>query len=249
MSDISNTLPRAFGNPAQKMTSSEIADLVESRHDKVKQSIDRLVERGVIVQPPLGDEPGTDAMGRPRVTKVYVFSGEQGKRDSIIVVAQLCPEFTARLVDRWAELEALIRQPVDPLVALNDPVLMRGFLLTYSEKIIALEQVNAELAPKAEALDLISAKEDSLTFRQSAKMLGVKQDTMTKWMHANGWIYRENGSWVAYRRHIMNGRLEFKEHTFTSQSTGMETRKQYCHLTHKGLAFLAEVFSEKKDAA
>lgn len=42
--------------------------------------------------------------GRPAVE--YVFSGEQGKRDSIIVVAQLSPEFTARLVDRWQELEA-----------------------------------------------------------------------------------------------------------------------------------------------
>jgi phage regulator Rha-like protein len=28
------------------------------------------------------------------------------KRDSYVVVAQLCPEFTARLVDRWQELEA-----------------------------------------------------------------------------------------------------------------------------------------------
>ncbi|MGL9734753.1 MAG: hypothetical protein ACR5LF_00365 [Symbiopectobacterium sp.] len=48
--------------------------------------------------------------------------GEQGKRDSIIVVAQLCPEFTARLcpeftarlVDRWQELEKLAGQPALP---------------------------------------------------------------------------------------------------------------------------------------
>lgn len=33
------------------------------------------------------------------------FESEEGKRDSIIVVAQLSPEFTARLVDRWKELE------------------------------------------------------------------------------------------------------------------------------------------------
>lgn len=91
---------------ALTMSSREIAELVGSRHDKVKQSIERLVERDVIVQPPMGDEPGTDAMGRPRATQVYVFAGEQGKRDSIVVVAQLSPEFTARLVDRWQELEA-----------------------------------------------------------------------------------------------------------------------------------------------
>lgn len=83
------------------MNSREIAELVGSRHDKVKQSIERLAARGVIVQPPWGDEPSFDSMGRPRITEVYVFSGEKGKRDSIVVVAQLSPEFTARLVDRW----------------------------------------------------------------------------------------------------------------------------------------------------
>jgi phage regulator Rha-like protein len=44
---------------------------------------------------------------------VYLFRGEKGKRDSIIVVAQLSPEFTARLVDRWNELEAA-QHPVIP---------------------------------------------------------------------------------------------------------------------------------------
>ncbi len=44
-------------------------------------------------------------MGRPRTMQVFRFTDEQGKRDSIIVVAQLSPEFTARLVDRWKELE------------------------------------------------------------------------------------------------------------------------------------------------
>ena len=41
--------------------------------------------------------------GRP--SREYIFSGERGKRDSIVVVAQLSPEFTARLVDRWQQLE------------------------------------------------------------------------------------------------------------------------------------------------
>ena len=34
-----------------------------------------------------------------------------GKRDSYIVVAQLSPEFTARLVDRWQELVNQARIP------------------------------------------------------------------------------------------------------------------------------------------
>ena len=77
---------------AMSMTSQEIADLVEKRHDNVKRAIETLADRGVIVHPQIEDVPGTDAIGRPRSTQVYVFTGEQGKRDSIIVVAQLSPE-------------------------------------------------------------------------------------------------------------------------------------------------------------
>lgn len=82
------------------MTSIDITELVGSRHDKVKQSIERLAERGIITLPPMGEKPTS---GRP--VTYYIFEGEEGKRDSIIVVAQLSPEFTARLVDRWKELE------------------------------------------------------------------------------------------------------------------------------------------------
>ncbi len=37
-----------------------------------------------------------------------------GKRDSYVIVAQLSPEFTARLVDRWQELEKQVSQPQVP---------------------------------------------------------------------------------------------------------------------------------------
>ena len=88
----------------QTMSSLEIAELVDSRHDKVKQSIERLVERGVIAQPPMGNVVKT-SNGRKYETEIYLFSGVKGKRDSIVVVAQLSPEFTAKLVDRWEYLE------------------------------------------------------------------------------------------------------------------------------------------------
>lgn len=82
------------------MTSLEIAELVDSRHDKVRQSIERLAERGVFTLPPLG-EVSNPGMG-PANISVY----RMDKRSSLIAVAQLCPEFTARIVDRWQELEA-----------------------------------------------------------------------------------------------------------------------------------------------
>lgn len=83
------------------MSSREITELVDARHDSVKRTIERLSGKGVTVRPPMVDEPIADMLGRSRTESVYRI----GKRDSYVIVAQLCPEFTARLVDRWQELE------------------------------------------------------------------------------------------------------------------------------------------------
>lgn len=92
-------------NTELSMTSIEIAELVGSRHDKVKQSVERLADRGVIQLPPMGKVENNQSNSPNRFADAYIFNGEQGKRDSIVVVAQLSPVFTGRMVDRWQELE------------------------------------------------------------------------------------------------------------------------------------------------
>lgn len=106
----------------QIMSSLEIAELVEKRHDNVKRTIESLVDQQVITLPQIEETSFSNSIGRKQNTTVYVFKGDQGKRDSIIVVAQLCPEFTARLVDRWAELEKQIAGDLISLPNFADPV-------------------------------------------------------------------------------------------------------------------------------
>ncbi|MDY7560188.1 Rha family transcriptional regulator [Pseudomonas sp. 10B1] len=93
---------------ALTMSSQEIADLVEARHDSVKRTIERLAEKGTIQLPPLVEVK--NHLGQ--TVEQYVFSDEKGKRDSIVVVAQLSPEFTAALVDRWQALEDKASRPM-----------------------------------------------------------------------------------------------------------------------------------------
>jgi phage regulator Rha-like protein len=83
---------------SEKLTMShlEIAEVVSSRPDKVKQSMERLENKGLIKLTPM-----REVNHRGQNVTVYHVS----KRDSYIVVAQLSPEFTAALVDRWQELE------------------------------------------------------------------------------------------------------------------------------------------------
>ncbi len=88
----------------QTMCSVEIAELLESRHADVCRTIERLMAKGVIQ----GAAPTayTHPQNGQRYQQYHV-----SKRDSYIVVAQLSPEFTARLVDRWQELENQARIP------------------------------------------------------------------------------------------------------------------------------------------
>ena len=92
----------------QSMTSLEISQLTGSAHRSVKRTIERLMEQGIITVSPLVKTSFQDKLGKTQYRNIYLFSGEQGKLDSITVVAQLCPAFTARIVKRWQQLEQLV---------------------------------------------------------------------------------------------------------------------------------------------
>lgn len=94
-----------FNQKENSMTSLEIAELVNTEHRNVKVSIERLMKKGIIQHSPMTNIEKINNLGIPSKVGIYIFSGEQGKLDSITVVAQLCPEFTAALVKRWYELE------------------------------------------------------------------------------------------------------------------------------------------------
>ncbi|WP_180122953.1 phage antirepressor KilAC domain-containing protein [Acinetobacter sp. YH12086] len=149
-----------------QMISLEISELVQSRHDDVKRSIDRLIERGVIARPPMAVVE-KEANSRIYKIEVYVFSGEQGRMDSITVVAQLSPEFTAALVKRWYELEnAQAKLPQSFAEALQ----------------LAADQARQlELAaPKVQYFDTIVERATLLNATQVAQKIGMSAVAMNK---------------------------------------------------------------------
>ncbi|EAA1960375.1 phage antirepressor KilAC domain-containing protein [Escherichia coli] len=160
---------------AIKMTSIEIAELVGSRHDKVKQSIERLAVRGVIRNPPMVVFEKINNLGLLRGVEAYVFEGEQGKRDSIIVVAQLSPEFTARLVDRWRELEgatAKIPQTFSEALRLAADL---------EDQKAELEKQLALAAPKVEFADRVG-EASGILIGNYAKVVGIGPNKLFAWM-------------------------------------------------------------------
>lgn len=231
------------------MSSLEISELVESRHDSVKRTIERLTNQGVIVQPPLVDEPGTDTLGRPRVTQVYRFSGERGKRDSIIVVAQLCPEFTARLVDRWQELEARIAQPAIPaqlsrLQLIELAMQAEQERLALEVKATALEAKVAEQAPKVAFADQVEVAPDAIDLGKAAKLIGTGRTRLMAFMREIRWINRFN---QPYQDKIEAGLLDVKVSPWEHPKHGLQ--QQITTLVFgKGLVKLQSLWNERQHA-
>lgn len=160
------TLPM---NNTITMTSREIAELVDSRHDSVQRSIERLAQNGVIRLPPTVISEIINNLGLPQKVSEYVFTGEQGKRDSIVVVAQLSPEFTARLVDRWQELEAALAKPALPDFS-NPAAAARAWADEYEQRLTLQAKVEAD-APKVEFYDDITGSNDTIDIGTVAKVL------------------------------------------------------------------------------
>lgn len=230
------TFSGSGGGAPARMTSEEIADLVGARHDSVRRTIERLAEKGVITLPPTVEKP---TAGRPSL--LYVFEGEAGKRDSYVVVAQLSPEFTARLVDRWQELEQ--RQPV-AIDVRNLPQLQTIALQLIEVNKEQSEQI-AAMAPKVEAFDRIADAEGSLCITDGAKALQMRPIDLTRELQAMDWIYRRPGNkhWVGKSAQTQQNLLTHKV-TTGSRADGSEWVSEQVRITPKGLAKLAARFSE-----
>ncbi|MEJ3621044.1 phage antirepressor KilAC domain-containing protein [Brachymonas wangyanguii] len=157
----------------------------------------------------------------------------------------ISPAFHLKVIRAY---DAMVSQPAQFLIPQSLPEALR-LAADESERADRAEAQLAIAAPKAEALDMISASDKAVTVTEAAKILGVKRDFLTNWLHANGWAYRLNGSWVAYQQHINNGRLQYKEAKYTDDNTGQEVHKPYFHILPKGLTKLAEAFASGRKAA
>lgn len=174
------------------MSSLEIAELTGKRHDTVKLSIERLFEKGVIACPPIAVVQ-KEVNNRNYNTEAFVFEGEQGKLDSITVVAQLCPEFTAALVNRWYELESQMPQ----LPNFNNPAeAARAWADEVEAKQLAQEQLQIA-APKVQYFDMVADVNNYMNATTVGQKFGMSATVLNKHLEALD----------VYNRSIKQGRV------------------------------------------
>lgn len=219
---------------AQTMSSREIAQLCQKPHDNVLKLIRSLIDGGIV------KSTTPHQYMHPQNGQWYTeFLSD--KRDSLVVVARLSPEFTAAVIDRWQELET----QNNALPNFADPVqAARAWADAMERQQQAIAQV-AELQPKAQALDAITHAKGNSNIRDTAKALGAKQSDFIGWCLKHGWLYRDDCERLkAYANRIQQGFVAQKSVLYRgSDSTERATMQPM--FTPKGLTHLAKIYTRE----
>lgn len=219
---------------AQTMSSREIAQLYQKPHDNVLKLIRSLMDGGIV------KSTTPHQYMHPQNGQWYTeFLSD--KRDSLVVVARLSPEFTAAVIDRWQELET----QNNALPNFADPVqAARAWADAMELQQKAIAQV-AELQPKAQALDAITHAKGNSNIRDTAKALSVKQNDFISWCLKHGWLYRDDCERLkAYANRIHQGFMAQKSVLYRgSDSTERATMQPM--FTPKGLTHLAKIYTRE----
>ena len=209
------------------MSSREIADLVESRHDSVKRTIERLQDKGLIQLTPMVEVK--NHLGQV-VTEYQLI-----KRDSYVVVAQLSPEFTARLVDRWQELENKQMPQI--------PQTLSEALRLEADQAEQIERQNLLLEqqrPKVEFVQRYVEVGTTKSLRETAKILRVPERAMIDCLVGDGLLFRQSGNLLPYQKYHAKGLFDVKTGITEHGHNYTQTR-----VTSKGIEYIASRYASE----
>lgn len=204
----------------------------------IERHMEVLIKMGVCAT--VARTPGAQG-GRP-TDEFYL-----NRKQAIFITAKSetpeATEITIEIIERFDAYERGMVKPADPMALLNDPAAMRGLLLNYSEKVLALEAQVQDQAPTIAAYNRIANADGLLCLTDAAKSLAQQPRAFTRWLFAEGYIYKRPGSakWVAYQTYLQSGLFEHKVHVIVKDD-GTERAVDQVMVTPKGLAKFARQF-------
>ncbi|AWY46659.1 phage antirepressor KilAC domain-containing protein [Glaesserella parasuis] len=213
-------------NATLTMSSREIARITESRHRDVCLSIRNLMNKGVIGG--YAESPYTHEQNG----QVY-YEYHINKRDTYVIVAQFSPEFTARLVDRWQELENQQKLPSNYLQALKA-------LVESEEEKQTLLLENQIMKPKADFVDHYVEVGTSKSLRETAKILNFPEKMMIECLLRDRVLYRQSGNLLPYQ--TVHSKELFTVKTGTAEHGHNFTQTR---VTGKGIEWIAQRYASE----
>ena len=214
------------------MSSREIAQLCQKRHDNVCNDIRILNET-------------YEKMGLLKI-KDTLYTNEQNgqqyreylltKEQSIDLVTGYNRELRIAINRRWQELEN--QQQIKVPQTLPEALRLAADL---AEQNTVLQLENAELKPKADALDVITHAKGNQNVRDTAKALGINQNKFVAWCLEKDWLYRDDTSRLKAFQHRINQEYMAQKSVIYEGNDGTERVTMQPMFTPKGLARLAQI--------
>lgn len=159
--------------------------------------------------------------------------------------------FKVRLVRAFYEL---VERARNPYLSMDRAGLLR-IALESEEKRVELEERSKALvhrieedAPKVAAFETLCEANGSLCLRDAAKSLQVAPHALNAWLLDRRWIYRRpgKGSFIGYQDKVASGMLTHKVHVFRDEPSGEDRISEQVRITAKGLAWIAEALSPRR---
>lgn len=140
----------------------------------------------------------------------------------------------------FIECERKLRQSSQ--IDLSDPVKLRNALLSYSDKVIALESKVKEQAPKAAFHDDVAEAINGQTVQEVAKVLGTGPNRLFQWLRDEG-IFMNNN--MPYQKHVDMGHVRVVERRFRDRHGEVQIYTRSL-ITGKGLIYIQKRIQSAK---
>ncbi|RUR38514.1 phage antirepressor KilAC domain-containing protein [Vreelandella populi] len=217
-------------NVQPTMTSREIAELTDKRHDNVKADIQKMLielEKDVLMFQGIY----FDSMNR----KQTEYHLDRDLTDCLLT--GYSAKARMAVIKRWRELEGYVATP-----SFQVPQSMAEALRLAADQAERIEQQQAAIEqarPSVEFVErYVSADSGNKGFRQVAKLLKANERDLRAFLADHKIMYRLGGEWMPYQNHIDAGRFVVKtgvaenEHAFNTAK-----------FTPKGVNWLASLWN------
>ena len=184
-------------NNEPTMSSLEVAQLCEKRHDHVMRDIRRMLDDLGEAHPNFGGSY-QDSTGRT----LPCFNLNRDLTDCLLT--GYSSPARMKVIKRWRELES--NAPALPDFS-NPAIAARAWADEMERKQVALSLLE-QAKPAIEFVDrYVTAETGSKGFRQVAKLLGVNECRFRAFLEEKGIMYKLGGEWTPYQQHMDAGRF------------------------------------------
>lgn len=230
----------------ETMSSLQIAEITEKRHDAVLRDIRNLLDQGV------GAHNFVESSYNNSQNKelpCFILT----KKGCLILASGYNALLREKIINRWEELELHHRNG-----GFQIPQTLSEALMLAAEQTKQLEQAKAEKqlleaksqeqerviqeqAPKVEYYDDVLNSTSTYTATQIAKEFGWGAETLNRKLKEKGVQYKQSGQWLLYAKYQNKGYTKTVTRQYTGASGKIHTSQQTVW-TEPGRQFIHSLF-------